>query len=40
VPLLVARAIIRLANIGGRGPVARQPRDPASLSIIIEPDHI
>jgi hypothetical protein len=31
---------IRLANIGGRGPVARLPRDPASLSIIIKPDYI
>lgn len=31
---------IRLANIGGRGPVARHPRDPTSLSAIIEPDYL
>lgn len=31
---------IRLANVGGRGPVARHPRDPTLLSIIVKPDYI
>lgn len=31
---------IRLANIGGRGPVAREPRDPGLLRLIIDPDHL
>lgn len=31
---------VRLANAGGRGPVARQPRDPGLLSIVIDPDYL
>ena len=31
---------VRLANAGGRGPVARQPRDPSLLSIVIDPDYL
>lgn len=31
---------IRLANIGGRGPVARDPRDPGLLSVVINPDYL
>lgn len=31
---------VRLANAGGRGPVARQPRDPGLLSILIDPDYL
>lgn len=31
---------VRLANAGGRGPVARQPKDPSLLSIIIDPDFL
>jgi hypothetical protein len=31
---------VRLANIGGRGPVAREPRDPGLLSLIIDPDYL
>jgi len=30
----------RLANIGGRGPVAREPRDPGLLSAIIDPEYL
>lgn len=30
---------IRLANAGGRGPVAKDPRDPARLDLIIDPDY-
>lgn len=31
---------VRLANAGGRGPVARQPQDPRLLSIVIDPDYL
>ncbi len=31
---------IRLANAGGRGPVARQPWDPGRLSIVIDPNFL
>lgn len=31
---------VRLTNAGGRGPVARQPRDPSLLSILIDPDYL
>ena len=31
---------VRLANAGGRGPVARQPKDPGLLSILIDPDYL
>jgi hypothetical protein len=31
---------VRLANAGGRGPVARQPQDPGLLSILIDPDYL
>ncbi|HEY7810965.1 MAG TPA: hypothetical protein VIA98_11345 [Allosphingosinicella sp.] len=31
---------MRLVNIGGRGPVAREPRDPALLAVIVEPDYL
>lgn len=31
---------IRLANKGGRGPVAQYPNDPGRLSVIINPDYL
>lgn len=31
---------VRLANIGGRGPVARDPRDPALLGLVIDTDYL
>ncbi|MFG1182947.1 TroA family protein [Xanthobacter versatilis] len=31
---------VRLVNKGGRGPVAREPRDPGRLSVIIDPDYL
>lgn len=30
----------RLANAGGRGPVARLPTDPGRLDVIIDPDYL
>lgn len=31
---------VRLSNAGGRGPVAREPKDPGKLSVIIDPDYL
>lgn len=31
---------LALANIGGRGPVAREPRDPGKLAIRIKPSFL
>jgi hypothetical protein len=31
---------MRLSNLGGRGPVALEPRDPGLLSVIIDPEYL
>lgn len=31
---------MRLANVGGRGPVAHDPRDPSRLSVVVDPDYL
>jgi hypothetical protein len=31
---------LRLANAGGRGPVAREPQDPSLLTAVIDPDYL